>query len=189
MRIGIPFRSFTRLPRVHFPGRGVVYGLRRTDKYLLLRLLGLGVLVFVYYALDWTLLRLGLREVIGFLMGFTGHAAMPVDSGKGIFLVVESGFLFEIGTPCTYVNLFLIAAPFCWRFQRSAADNILRLTILATAVQVFNVLRVLVALHFHLSGISWTLAHDIPDIAIRFVVISISVLLALRSDNDFKLPS
>ncbi|NIM14353.1 MAG: hypothetical protein GTO45_20145 [Candidatus Aminicenantes bacterium] len=157
--------------------------IRRIDKYLLLRLLALGILIVLYHSLDWTLLRLGLRRVVSLFLGFLGYVTAPVDQGSELYLLVDYNCFFELKTHCIYADVVLFTAPFCWRFQRAFTANMLRLAVLVITVQSLNILRVVFALHLYKGGVSWQLAHNVPDLVIHFTVISTAVLLALRSDR------
>ncbi len=150
---------------------------------LLLRLAVLGLLVAVYYALDWVALRLGLRHAVVAALALLGHHSVPLEDASGLDIAVAGAGRFAVTANCTYADLVLITAPFCWRFRRSLATNLGRLAALTAAVLSLNVVRVVLALHFFHRGATWYLAHDVPDLAIHYTAMIVLVLLALRSDR------
>ncbi len=156
----------------------------RPTRYLLLRVLALGVLVVIYLIVDWRLVRLGLGSAVSLFLVLLGHTAAAIDAGGDIYLFVDHNHTFELTTSCIYVDLVLISVPFWWRFQRPPSANAWHLAVLTISVLGFNVLRMALALHLFQSGISWQVAHNIPNILIYFAVIAATVLLALRSDRS-----
>lgn len=156
---------------------------RLLGSHLLLRLVAMGGLLAVYYALEWRALRQGLREALVPVLGLLGHPSAPLDAGTDLLLVVDGRHAFAIGANCTYADLVLVAAPFCWRFGRPFSVNLLRLGGLAAAVFVVNLGRVAAALALFADGVSWPLAHTVPDLSIHGVFLAVVVLAALRSDH------
>lgn len=150
---------------------------------LLLRLAALGILVAAYYALDWMALRLGLRRALVASLALLGHHSVPLEDASGLYIAVAGAGRFAVTANCTYADLVLITAPFCWRFGRPLAVNLWRLATLTAAVLSLNVARVALALHFYRRGASWFLAHDVPDLAIHYTAMIVVVLLALRRDR------
>ena len=81
---------------------------------LVLRLVALAFLIAIYFSLDWVLLRRLLRSCTAFVLDRVGHHTASIGAGSELFLVVDSE-LFSITANCTYLDLFLTLAPFCWR--------------------------------------------------------------------------
>ena len=68
------------------------------------------------------------------------------------------------------------------RFDLRPRINGLHLVLLAAVISLANVFRVSLALHLDSRGVSWGLAHTVPDALIHLVPLTIFVLLALCRD-------
>lgn len=150
---------------------------------LLLRVLGLGAALGLYYALEWRFLRSALCDALIRVLPLLGHTAVPLARESSSILLAGGRVAVAITANCSYADLILTLAPFCWRFQRSFGANLLRLAAVAAAVLPVNVARLALAVHFTLGGVRWPLAHDAPDTILHYLVIVAAVLLALRSDK------
>lgn len=150
---------------------------------LVARLLWAGVLISLYYALDWSALREAVRGAVAVFLGFLGHSAVSVDNGGEFYLIVDGYRSFAITANCTYADLALVMAPFCWRLRTPLLANLARLAVIAVAVMIINIARVVLAIDLYQGGVSWSLAHLLPDIAIHSASIAAAVWLALVSDR------
>lgn len=157
--------------------------LRSVDLRLGLRVLALGAALAVFYSFEWTWLRGWTRTAAAAVLIGLHHTATSLDAGSDLYLVFDGVHLFSVTRACTYVDLILVAAPFCWRFRRSLGANVRRLAALAVAVPVLNLVRVAVALHLYQLGAPWFYVHDLPDYVIHATFLAVTVLLALRSDR------
>lgn len=161
-----------------------IFGLsRRSDRVLVLRLMGAGVLIALYYSLDWAGLREAVRGAVAVFLGLLGHTAVSVDTGGGVYLLVDGYRSFAITANCTYADLALVVAPFCWRLRTPLILNLTRLAVISAAIMTVNIARVVMAIDLYQRGVSWSMAHLLPDIAIHSVSIAVAVWLALRSDR------
>jgi hypothetical protein len=158
-------------------------GWAEETQLLLIRLLGLGAALGLFYALEWRFLRSALCGVVIRALPLLGHAAHPLAQESSNILLAGGRVAVAITANCTYADLILTLAPFCWRFQRSLKANLLCLAVVAAAVLPVNVARLVLAVHFALAGVRWPLAHDAPDTILHCLVIVAAVLLALRSDK------
>ncbi|MBI5827483.1 MAG: hypothetical protein HZB22_07150 [Deltaproteobacteria bacterium] len=164
-----------------------IFGLSRSsDRVLVLRLLGAGVLIALYYALDWSGLREVVRGAVAVFLGLLGHRAVSVDNGGEFYLLVDGYRSFAITANCTYADLALVMAPFCWRLRTPLLLNLSRLAVISAAIMIVNIARVVMAIDLYQGGVSWSLAHLLPDIAIHSASIAAAVWLALRSDRALK---
>ena len=130
-----------------------------------------------------------LRSSVILILGLLGHFSTPIDIDDNIYLFLENGQAFSITAYCTYIDLVLIMAPFCWRFQSSLATNVRRLAALAATLLTLNVIRVSLAMHFQQLNAPWQLVHTVPHLMIHFSAITIIVLLALRQDRMVQVES
>jgi hypothetical protein len=152
---------------------------------LLLRLLGLGAGLGLFYSLEWQFLRPALCGGVMGALRLLGHSAVLLDPGASTILLAGDRVAVAITANCTYADLVLTLAPFCWRFQRGFRGNLLCLAAVAAAVVPVNVARLALAVHFALGGGRWALVHDAPDLILHHLVIATAVLLALYSDRSF----
>ncbi|MFP5285098.1 MAG: hypothetical protein ACLGI9_05105, partial [Thermoanaerobaculia bacterium] len=129
---------------------------------LLLRLLALGAALGLYYALEWRFLRTALCDALMWALPLLGHTAVPLASGSSTLLLAGDRVGVAITANCSYADLILTLAPFCWRFRRGLGANLLCLAAVAAAVLPVNVARLVLAVHFTLGGARWPLAHDAP---------------------------
>ena len=150
---------------------------------LLLRVLGLGAALGLYYALEWRFLRAALCDAVIRVLPLLGHTALPLAQESSSILLAGGRVAVAITANCSWADLILILAPFSWRFRRGLRANLLRLAAIAAAVLTVNVARLALAVHFTLGGARWSLAHDIPETILHYLIIVTAVLLALRSDK------
>lgn len=156
---------------------------RTANRRLMVRLAWLAVLVVFSYSLDWMFLRKLLRDGSAIILESLGHQITSLDAGPAVLLRVDSG-LYSITADCTYVKLFFMIVPFLWRFGLPLSTNLRRLTLLAIAVWLVNLARIILALNFDVRGFTWTMAHTVPTTLIHLTSLMVFVLLALRSDCD-----
>jgi hypothetical protein len=150
---------------------------------LVLRLVALAFLIAIYFSFDWVLLRKLLRSCTAFVLGRAGHHTASIGAGSELFLVVDSE-LFSITANCTYLDLFLTLAPFCWGGGLRLSTNVRRLTALAVAIFLGNSARVSLALHLKAKGVPWALAHTVPDKLTHCAAVSTFMIAAVRNDWD-----
>lgn len=166
----------------HFARPAFDWWSRAANRRLAIRLAWLAVLLPLVYSLDWAFPRILLRDLAAITLELLGHRAIPLDTKLEALLSVD-GTLYAVTVNCTYILLFFMIAPFWWRFEKNLPTNLLRLAFLAMIVGLINWSRIVSALHFNLTGVAWETAHTIPDISIHFIFLSVSLLLALRSDR------
>jgi hypothetical protein len=147
----------------------------------LLRLAALAFLLAGYLSLDWTPLRRALRSCVAFLLRALGHRTTEVGGRTDLLLDVD-GHEYAFTANCTYVDLVLTLAPFCWRGRLPRGDNLRRLSALAAALLLGNVARIALALHLEAGGTPWTLAHTAPDTVVRSLAVGGCVFSAVRED-------
>jgi len=141
-----------------------------------------GLVIPLYYALEWRPLRLAVSEGARGLLALLGHQAVSLERGGGLYLALTQSGAYEISANCTYADLVLVLAPFVWRFDASLGRNLGRLAAVAAAVFSVNLARVALALHFHELGAPWRLAHAVPDVALHALAIAGAVVLAVAAD-------
>ncbi|MBE9507215.1 MAG: hypothetical protein IMY86_04130 [Chloroflexi bacterium] len=147
----------------------------------LVRLVALALLLAAYFSLDWVLLRRLLRSCAAFTLRRLGHCTASVDNGSELLLVVDSE-PYAMTANCTYADLFLAVAPFCWRAELRPAGNLRRLVALALAIFFGNVVRTSLTLHLTAKGVPWALAHTVPDKLIHTAAVGGSAIVAVRGD-------
>jgi len=151
------------------------------DRVILGRLGALLVLVIAFYAVDWTLLRRSVRGATAAALVYLGHEVACEDSKEEVLLTVDNR-PFSFSPDCTYVDLILVLAPFCWSVRAGLRANVLRLLSLALIVSSVNLIRLIVALHLFAQGRSWFAVHELPDYVIYYPSIAVIVILTLVSD-------
>ncbi len=154
-----------------------------SDRRLIVRLLVLALLIAIYYCHDWLFFRRLLRQQTAFILNLIGRRTVFIDCASNVFLDVDSA-LYRISAECTYIRLFFMLAPFFWRAGRRLLTNGRRLLLLAGAIWSVDLVRVSLALHLDGLGVSWTLAHTLPDLAFQLVPPAIFTLQAVVKDGD-----
>jgi len=153
------------------------------SKRLFLRLSALAVLVFFSYIMSWVPLQRSVRNLVGLVLKLVGQESFRTGIAGAPALFLADNRIFAFTANCTYVDLFLFTAAFCWRFRRPIGANLVRLGALAAGVLVLNVGRLTTALFLNQHGASWTLVHDAPDVLIHVTVLGLAVLSALMADD------
>lgn len=149
---------------------------------LFIRLLITVVLVIVYFGVDWTPIQVFVRDAVTKLLGLFGHNTLSLDAVDGPYILVGFKNTFRITAHCTYIDLVLILAAFCWRFNKSLVENVSRLLLMAAVIMALNILRIALSIYCHQTGISWFFAHNVPHWAIQFSMVISAVLIALKTD-------
>lgn len=150
---------------------------------LSIRLLTLAVLLAGYECLDWGPAHRAVRSGLAVALTGLGHAVAPLLSEGRSSLLLVDGTLYRVTRGCTYLNLALILAPFVWRFGIRWSRNVLHLGLLFGGILALDVGRLAAAVHAHQAGWSWQLAHDWPNLALRWALVVPAVVLALRCDH------
>ena len=174
-----------RLPTRHILALRPVQGddpRRIANRRLFIRLLITVVLVIVYFGLDWTYIQVFVRDAVARLLGSLGHNTLSLDAVDGPYILVGFKNAFSITAHCTYIDLVLILAAFCWRFNKSLAVNVSRLLLMAIVIMALNIVRIALSIHCHQAGITWFLAHNLPHWAIQFSIVVSAVVIALKAD-------
>ncbi len=138
----------------------------------------------MYFLSPWLPLRERLARALRWALGFLGNTAQVVETTSGPALWVDQAALYQITPNCLYLDVVLILSPFCWRFGKSLLANTWRLLLLWLAVLALNVWRVAIAVHMHGRGVSWVLAHTVPDVVLHTSTVLLAVALALRADRS-----
>jgi exosortase/archaeosortase family protein len=152
------------------------------NRRLIIRLLITVVLILVYLGLDWTPIQVFVRDAVAKLLGLLGHHTLSLNPVDGPYILVDFKNSFSITAHCTYIDLVLILAAFCWRFNTSLIVNVLRLLLMATVIMALNIVRIVLAIDCHQTGISWFFAHNVPHWAIQLSMVISAVLIALKTD-------
>lgn len=154
-----------------------------SSKRIIARAAVTGALVCAYYAFDWQYLRLLVRSTLVALLGLLGQPCIPFDAGSGLHFVTEHGVVFTVTANCTYIDLFLTIAAFCWNPRSHVGMNAARLVVLAGAILIVNIGRLMAAFYLSEKEVSWALAHNLPDTALHILTIATAVLYALKTDG------
>lgn len=152
-----------------------------TYNHFFLRLVILIILMLLYYNLNWYFLREVLNNVIAKILNISGQICITYNTGNSSYMLVN-GNRYSITAHCTYLDLIFITAPFCWRYQLKLFTNLTRLAGFALVVFTFNIIRIIIALYLYHKGHPWDLVHNLPDILIHIIVITLCVCLAIRID-------
>lgn len=148
-----------------------------------LRLMAVAALLVVFYASEWTMLRLVVRASTAAMLTVLGHTAIPANLGSELSLIIgDASFVFT--SNCTYAALFLVLIPLSFRRRYGWGANLRNVFVLAGAVFLANVVRIAFALHFHETGFAWWAVHDVPDVGIQTAVIVGAALAALEADTS-----
>ena len=147
----------------------------------LARLAALALLLAGYFSCDWMVLRRLLRSSTERILRRLGHQTESVDNGSELLLVVDSE-PYAMTANCTYTDLFLSLAPFCWRAGLPPSGNLRRIVALALAIFFGNMLRTALALHLRAEGVPWAIAHTVPDKLIHSAAVSSAAAAAMRHD-------
>ena len=116
-------------------------------------------LLVPWYVLDWEwAVRWTASVTVMGLSPFCGDVAAV--NGMGIVCDSQP---FPFAKECTYLDLFLIAAPFLWSTRQRSLLNLRRLSIAFLLLWVLNSVRLVGSLAASAHGVRWELAHDLPD--------------------------
>jgi exosortase/archaeosortase family protein len=140
------------------------------------------VLIIVYFGLDWTPIQVFVRDAVTKLLNLLGHHTHSFDGVDGPYVLLDFKNSFRVTAHCTYIDLVLILAAFCWRFNTSLPVNVSRLLLMATVIMALNIVRIALSIHWHHTGISWFFAHNVPHWIIQLSMVISAVLIALKTD-------
>lgn len=147
-----------------------------------LRLVSFAALVAAYFLIDWAPFQTAFRNLMGDLLSLIGKPGSTAEICAAPCLLLPGGRIYAFAANCVYINLFLMTAPFVWRFGRPRGENFFRLVSLAAALLVVNVFRLAAAFVFHGRGTPWIWAHDLPDALIRLSIIAGLAVAAMKAD-------
>jgi hypothetical protein len=133
--------------------------------------------------MSWVPLQRSLRNLVELALRLLGEESYPTGVAGAPALFLADGRVYAFTANCTYVDLFLLAGPFWWRFGRPVGANLIRLAALAGGLLVLNVGRLTTALFLNQRGAPWKWIHDAPDALIHVAVVGLAVLLALMADG------
>lgn len=150
---------------------------------LVLRVATLGLMLLLFHASEWTGLRRLVRALILAILPLFGHTAVAFDSAAELALMVDGGEPLAVTAPCTYLDLWLVSAPFVWRFHRTLIQNGMALMTTAAAVLLVNLVRIVAVIHLAALGYPLSVVHHGSDWALHAVWIGAWVLAAVRADN------
>ena len=149
--------------------------------FLLRTLLG-GVLFVAFSLLDWGLaVKLTAYTATTALSSLCQHMATAV---AGRVELICDGHVFAVTKECTYIELFLITAPFIWRARQSSVVNLRRLLFVFCLIWFLNAIRMVGGLFLSVQGVSWQLAHDIPDWLLYGSILGVALLIYSRHATD-----
>lgn len=148
---------------------------------LLLRVCAMGVLLSLFYGLDWMSFRVAQRDAIGWSLRVAGYAPEAfVHEGSPAVRVRDHVFFYT--AECTYLDLLMIVTPLLWVFGASLWRNICRIAIAALVILGGNLIRTWASVYFNVRGTDWFYTHDLPDYLIWWPTVVVVALLALRRD-------
>jgi exosortase/archaeosortase family protein len=145
------------------------------------RLTALALLVGAFYMLDWMPLRTTQRDLIAWSLRMADYAPVAFTHDGSPAIRVEKRVYFYTAE-CTYLDLFLIVAPFLWVFGGYLRGNILRVAVAALVILGGNLIRSWASIYYNVRGTEWFYAHDLPDHMIWWATAAFVVLLAVRRD-------
>ena len=137
--------------------------------------------MLLYFNLNWYFLREFLNNVIAKILDVSGQICISYNTENSYYMLIN-GYRYNITANCTYLDITFIIAPFCWRFQRQLFTNIIRLAWIALFIFIFNIIRIVIALYYYHLGYPWYMVHNLPDILIHIIVVTLFVCLAIRID-------
>jgi hypothetical protein len=151
-----------------------------------LRLAATAALVGLYYRIDWGWLAHATARAVAVALRLLGHSVALVADDGGPALIVappERGLqAFLVTANCTYADLVLAAAPFCWATGLGLRRNVARLGLLTAAVAALNLARLTWAVSAFAQGVAWRWAHQAPDLIAHGGVLALVLFdLARRS--------
>jgi hypothetical protein len=138
-------------------------------------------LIGIFYALDWTIVRVALRNTLCRCLEASGYAPERFSYGGSPAIRVGT-FAYHYTADCTYLDLLLVIAPFLWIRDASLVRNVRRILLAALLILGGNVFRNYAVICFTVRGIDWRCAHDIPDYAIWWPTVVIVGWFSLRRD-------
>lgn len=150
-------------------------------KVLIIRIIAICILMIIYYAIQWNFLRQFLAFSLERIFSYTGNSNIHFLHDDSYNLLVN-GNPFILTSNCTYIDLALIIAPLCWRLDQSIRRNLSGIILITCLILFLNVFRIWAAIYFYQSGASWISAHNIPDIFIHLIIITMCTLSALNAD-------
>lgn len=162
----------------------IVFQEKKRYQYLLIRICLLLILIITFRHSNWNFLIQAYLQILDKILIFLGVSYFYfAKDAENIILINGSSYHFT--AECTYLELFFITFPFCIRFKQSIYVNLIRIIYLMTAIFLINIVRITIVAYFYNSDASWEYFHEIPDILIHIVLISLIVIMSLRT--DFKL--
>lgn len=120
-------------------------------------------------------LQLLLSHACAWIFRLCGHLAFA----QGTYFCVD-GYWGQITRLCTYVDLFLLTAPFVIR-RGTIVQNIVRLSVFLGIVLFIDFVRIVLGIHVVMSGFSWKIGHDLVDYFVYYGILVVTALLWMKA--------
>lgn len=172
MRLGIAGANWRRLPLFLMPGWR-----------LFCRVALVVALVILAHKLDWIWLRLTTSESLLRIWSFSGVAADRASSDT----IRLQGQLFQFGTSCTFVDVFLGAIPLAWDLKKSTLKNLGILIASGLLLMGFNISRLALGIALFLHGVPQVFSDNVLGGVAYFLVWLL--LVSLFSKNWWNQPA
>lgn len=142
---------------------------------------GISIINYISFCLfDWKSLRAYFAKILVIFFDLSGFEALVSGSDLTI-----QGVLFDIARECTYLDLFLITAPFMWQ-KKQIVMSMIRMCGLGFAIIIINLIRVYFAIKWYLNGVPWIYSHGLPYFLFYFLTILFAILCWKKSNElDF----
>jgi hypothetical protein len=132
-------------------------------------------LYVVYEYVPLRFLQLFLSETIAKTYHLCGYKVFAQDT----YFCVD-GHWGQISRDCTYVDLFLLTAPFVIR-RGTIVQNIVRLSVFLGIVLSIDFVRILLSIYVVMSGFSWKIGHDLVDYFVYYGTLVVTALLWMKA--------
>lgn len=121
-------------------------------------------------------LQLLLSHACAWIFRLWGHLAFA----HGTYFCVDE-YWGQISRDCTYVDLFLLTAPFVIR-RGTIVQNIVRLSVFLGIVLSINFVRIVLGIYVVvMSGFSWKIGHDLVDYFVYYGILVVTALLWMKA--------
>lgn len=147
-----------------------------------LRILAVAVLLLASCSCDWIPVRTQLRDTVMVVLRQLGHHPFALIHEGSPALMIREGLYFYT-RDCIHLDLVAVVVPFVWALGSHFWRNAFRVLATGCAIEIANVVRSVVAVHYDALGVDWVLSHDFPNYCIWFAAIAAAVLV-VRRDVD-----
>lgn len=150
-------------------------------RFFIIRAILFFSLLAFYYTINWRGVAYILRECIYRGLTNLNYSVYKIDAG-GEFLLRVNDYKFIFNSNCTYIDLLLLALPLAFGSLRTINKSILIYVFTSVLILTINYFRVMAAILLNIKGIEWKWCHEIPDVVIHAIILSILIITTMSRD-------